>query len=78
MGLINIGGSMPDSARAKDFWIEESDLICASGTSLQGKMFTQILGKLILTKTSLIMLPYEGILLKVAAAAGQRRKNIGN
>ena len=65
MGRINIGGRMPDGTYAQDFWVEESNFICASGTSLQGDYFKQILGKLCLITSSLIMLPYEGMLLRI-------------
>ena len=61
-----MGGRMPDGSKAQDFWVESSDFICASGASLSQGLFTNILGKLCLTRTSLFMLPYEGAMLKVA------------
>lgn len=68
---------MPDGAMAKEFLVEESDFVCASGTALQGSLFKQILGKLCLTRTTLVMLPYEGLLVKaVDYLAGQLRSAI--
>jgi hypothetical protein len=66
MSRINMGGPMPDGTRAQDLWVESFDFICASGSSLSEGLFKNILGKLCLTRASLVMLPYEGAMLQVA------------
>lgn len=66
MSRINMGGRMPDGSKAQDFWVESSDFICASGSSLSQGLFTNILGKLCLTRICLFMLPYEGAMLVAA------------
>ena len=63
MSRINMGGRMPDGAKVYDLWVEASDFICAAGASLAQGPFTNILGKLCLTRTSLVLLPYEGAVL---------------
>ena len=59
MALVNLGGRMPDGTMARELLVEESEFVCASGTALAGSLFKQILGKLCLTRTALVMLPYE-------------------
>lgn len=77
MPTINLGGTMPDGAKARDFWVEEDQFICASGTALQGSLFKMILGKLCLIRSALIMLPYEGLMVKAAELlAGKLRSYI--
>jgi hypothetical protein len=66
MGQINLGGLMPDGSRAQDLFVEASDFICASGAMLSQGPFTGLLGKLCLTRQSLIMLPYEGVMVDAA------------
>ena len=66
MDLINIGGRMPDGVKVQEFWIDESEFVCASGAALQiGGKGKRLMGKLCLTTRALIMLPYEGLWLKV-------------
>src|ERR1039457_5047702 len=65
MSQINLGGPMPDGARAHDLFVDASQLVCAAGASLSKGLFTNLLGKLCLTRTSLVMLPYEGVVLEV-------------
>ena len=65
MGQINLGGRMPDGSQAQDLWVEQSDFICASGSMLSQGILSNLLGKLCLTRTCLIMLPYEGVALEV-------------
>ncbi|MBI3360993.1 MAG: hypothetical protein HY023_07770 [Chloroflexi bacterium] len=77
MSRINIGGPMPDGTRAQDLWVDSADFICASGTMLSEGPFKNILGKLCLTTTSLVMLPYEGDVLEVVQKfAAHLRKTI--
>ena len=66
MSVINIGGRMPDGVKVHEFWIEENEFVCASGTALkvEGESKT-LMGKLCLLSDALIMLPYEGAWLKV-------------
>jgi hypothetical protein len=75
MGVINIGGRMPDGVKVHDFWVEESDVICASGVALQKGSKKKLMGKLCLTTTSLIMLPYEGLVLKIGEMLIQELQN---
>lgn len=75
MSLINIGGPMPDGSIAQDMWVNKSDFVCASGAMLSQGPFNGLLGKLCLTRTSLVMLPYEGLsveLVKKLAALLQK------
>ncbi len=66
MALMNIGGRMPDGAGVREFWVDESDFICASGSALQVEgSKTKLKGKLCLITSALIMLPYEGKVLKI-------------
>jgi hypothetical protein len=65
MSQINIGGRMPDGTMAQELWVDASDFVCASGTMLTLGAFKNLLGKLCLTTRSLVMLPYEGVLLEV-------------
>lgn len=66
MALINIGGRMPDGVKVHEFWVEEDKFICASGAALQVEgQSKKIMGKLCLLTDALIMLPYEGLWLKV-------------
>jgi hypothetical protein len=77
MGQITLGGLMPDGSRAQDLFVEASDFICASGAMLSQGPFTGPLGKLCLTRQSLIMLPYEGIMVEAAKRlAAQLEKKI--
>jgi hypothetical protein len=80
MGLVNIGGPMPDGTTAQDFWINGADFVCASGAELSqsGSLFKWgVQGKLCLTRTSLVMLPYEGVVLEVVKKlAAKLRKSI--
>lgn len=64
--MRNLGGTMPDGSRAQDLWINQSDFICESGAMLSQSLFKNILGKLCLTKMSLVMLPYEGTAVEIA------------
>ena len=66
MSLINVGGRMPDGVKVHDFWVDDYEFICASGTALQihGQR-KKLMGKLCLTTSALIMLPYKGMWLKV-------------
>src|ERR1039457_3095194 len=65
MSQINLGGPMPDGTRAHDLFVDASQFVCAAGASLSKGLFTNLLGKLCLTRTSLVMLPYEGVVLEV-------------
>ena len=68
MGLINLGGPNPDGTRTRDVFVEESEFVCSSGVELgsTGSIFKSgQLGKLCLTTSALVMLPYEGRVLKV-------------
>jgi hypothetical protein len=77
MGQINLGGRMPDGSYAQDLWVEQSDFICASGSMLSQGVFNNLLGKLCLTRTCLIMLPYEGVALEIVKKlAGQLQRVI--
>ena len=62
--MKNLGGTMPDGAHVPDFWINnQADFICESGVMLsQAK---DLLGKLCLTRSCLIMLPYDGAVLAI-------------
>jgi len=65
MGLINIGGTMPDGVKVHEFWVNREDFVCASGTALEVEGESKkIMGKLCLLNDALIMLPYEGAWLK--------------
>ncbi len=66
MALINIGGRMPDGVKVHEFWVDEADFVCASGTVMEvsGEK-NKLRGKLCLLRDALIMLPYEGLWLKV-------------
>ncbi|MFQ5804363.1 MAG: hypothetical protein ACE5JQ_15850 [Candidatus Methylomirabilales bacterium] len=77
MALIDIGGQMPDGSWAQEFLIEESDFVCASGATLSQSPVKPLLGKLCLTTTSLVFLPYEGALLYVVQQlAAHLRKTV--
>lgn len=80
MDLVNMGGAMPDGTRAQNLWVRASDFVCASGAELNQSesLFKQgVLGKLCLTTTSLVMLPYEGAVLEVVnKLAAKLRKSI--
>ena len=65
MSKINLGGPMPDGTRAHDLLVDASEFVCAAAASLSRGPFTNLLGKLCLTRTSLVMLPYEGFVLEV-------------
>jgi hypothetical protein len=65
MSQVNLGGVMPDGSRAQDLFVEASDFVCASGAMSQGA-FTGLLGKLCLTRKTIVMLPYEGAMVEVA------------
>ena len=66
MSQVNLGGVMPDGSKAQDLFVEASDFVCASGAMLSRGAFTGLLGKLCLTRQSLVMLPYEGAMVEVA------------
>jgi hypothetical protein len=79
VSLRNVGGPMPDGTRARDLWVDESDYICASGAELcrSASLFkTGVLGKLSLTRTSLVMLPYEGAELEIVKELASRLQHI--
>lgn len=66
MSLINIGGRMPDGVKVQEFWVHPEDFVCASGATLQVEgQSEKIMGKLCLLQDALIMLPYEGAVLKI-------------
>lgn len=66
MAVINIGGHMPDGVKVHEFWINEELFVCATGTALEVEDESKkVMGKLCLMSNALIMLPYEGALLKV-------------
>lgn len=66
MALINIGGRMPDGVKVHEFWVEEHKFICASGAAMRAEgQSKKIMGKLCLLSDALIMLPYEGLWLRV-------------
>jgi hypothetical protein len=68
MSLVNMGGVMPDGSRAQEFWVDASDVVCVSGAELcnSSSLFKWgVFGKLCLTKSSLVMLPYEGANLEI-------------
>jgi hypothetical protein len=66
MSQVNLGGVMPDGSKAQDLSVEASEFVCASGAMLSRGAFTGLLGKLCLTRQSLVMLPYEGAMVEVA------------
>lgn len=75
MNLMNMGGPRPDGTRAQDFWVDASDFVCASGAELgQSSSLSKwgVLGKLCLAKTSLVMLPYEGVALEIVKKLASR------
>ena len=74
MSTMNLGGPMPDGSRAQDMWIDQHDFVCASGAMLSEGPFKNLLGKLCLTRTSLIMLPYEGALLALVQKLAEHLK----
>ncbi len=80
MGRINLGGRMPDGSQAMDFWTESSDFVCASGAELSespSKFKFGVMGKLCLTRSGLVMLPYEGAVLQVVQKiAAELKKTI--
>ncbi len=66
MAAINIGGRMPDGVKVHDFWISEEQFVYASGAALEVEGESKnLMGKLCLLSNALIMLPYEGVWLKV-------------
>jgi hypothetical protein len=68
---------MPDGSRAQDLFVEASDFVCASGAMLSQGAFTGLLGKLCLTRQTIVMLPYEGAMVEVAIKlAAQLEKKI--
>lgn len=78
MNLMNMGGPMPDGSRAQDFWVDVSDFVCASGAELSqaSSLFKWgVSGKLCLTKTSLVMLPYEGVMLEIVKKLASHLRN---
>lgn len=79
MARMNLGGPMLDGSKAQDFWVEELDFVCASGAELSesSSLFKWgILGKLCLTKTCLVMLPYEGVALEVVKQLSARLRKM--
>jgi hypothetical protein len=65
MALINIGGTMPDGVKVHEFWVNQEDFLCASGTAMEVEGESKkIMGKLCLLSDALVMLPYEGAWLK--------------
>ena len=69
MALINLGGPNPDGTRTHDLFVEKSQFICWSATELgkTGSIFKfGQMGRLCLTRSALVMLPYEGVVLKAA------------
>lgn len=76
MGMLNIGGRMPDGVKVHEFWVDDTEFVCASGTALQmAGCRKKIMGKLCLTTSALIMLPYEGLWLKVGEMIIKRMQN---
>ncbi len=78
MNLVNMGGPMPDGTRAQDFWVQQSDFVCASGAELcdTSSLFKWgVLGKVCLTTTSLVMLPYEGVVLEIVKKLASRLRS---
>jgi hypothetical protein len=80
MSRINLGGRMPDGSEAMDFWTEPSNFVCAAGAELSespSKLKWGMLGKLCLTRSALLMLPYEGAMLQaVQKIATELRKSV--
>ena len=74
MAKVNLGGPMPDGSRAQDMWADQGDFVCASGAMLSEGPFKNLLGKLCLTRTSFVMLPYEGAALKVVQELAKKLK----
>ena len=66
MAVINIGGRMPDGVKVHEFWVNEEQFVCASGTVLEVEGESKkLMGKLCLLTAALMMLPYEGAWPKV-------------
>ncbi len=69
MSLVNLGGPNPDGSRTRDMFVEEAEFVCYAGVELgaTGSIFKfGQMGRLCLTSSALVMLPYEGVVLKLA------------
>lgn len=80
VGMINLGGPNPDGTRTRDMLVDGTEFVCSSAAELgsTGSIFKfGQMGRLCLTTSALVMLPYEGTVLKaVQKLAGKLQSTI--
>lgn len=69
--LVDLGGPLPDGSRARSVLVPAGNFVCAAPTMLSARP-AELLGKLCLTRTALILVPYEGAALRMASEIAAR------